>query len=421
MIGNTEKLLLAALKQSLHPGEKKIQQLGKSAGTQDMRSLLALARKHAVLSLLFDVYEEDEELPAQLWQELQNAAATVARSNYRLLFLTKYITQVLYKEGICAILLKGASTASCYPVPELRKSGDVDILIPEEGHFRRAVELLKNQGFAECGEQSALHHTELKNAEGISVEIHRILAEPFESKKMNLYLEQLLPSYGEHVMTNESWGVRFYQPTDAYHAFYLVIHMLQHFLRAGFGLKYLCDWTVFWDREVDDKQKGTFQRLIRESKTEGFVAVLTEACVKYLGLQRVHVEFLLGESKGNEKSGQKNSAAHKEFPWCGSDLHKLAEDFMEEVFAAGEFGHDTQQRMVAMRGTGIAAYVREFHHQMHLNYPHAGKVFLLWPLLWALTLARFLYNNRAVRKVRGRDILKEAGRRSRLINRMKLF
>ena len=421
LLGDTEKLLLAALRQSLCPSEKNLQQVGKAAGTQDMQCLLSLARKHAVLSFLFDVYEEDKELPAQLRQELQYAAATVARSNYRLLFLTKYITQVLHKEGIRAILLKGAATASYYPTPELRKSGDADILIPEEEHFRRAVKLLRNEGFSECGEQTVLHHIELKNSEGISVEIHKILAEPFESKRMNLYLEQLLPAYGENVIANNSWGVTFYQPADAYHAFYLIIHMLQHFLRAGFGLKFLCDWTVFWNREVDDKQKERFLRLVRESRTEGFVVVLTKACVNYLGLEIENVEFLLRGTEEHEELSLETTTKGKGFPVKECALDKLAEDFMEEVFAAGEFGHETQQRMVAMRGTGLTAYVREFHHQMHLNYPHAGKVFLMWPLLWALTLARFLYNNRAVRKVRGRDILKEAGRRSRLIDRMKLF
>ena len=58
---------------------------------------------------------------------------------------------------------------------------------------------------------------------------------------------------------------------------------------------------------------------------------------------------------------------------------------------------------------------------MHLNYPNAGKVFVAWPLLWTLTLARFLYNNRVVRKVRGRDILKEAKKRSQLIDKLELF
>ena len=188
----------------------------------------------------------------------------------------KYITQTMKKQGICAIILKGAATASYYPVPELRKSGDIDILIPEEGSYHRAVRILKE---------------------------------------------------------------------------------------------------------------------------EGFVAVLTKSCVKYLGLREENVSFLLDEAISDG----------------------MVDDFMEEVFTAGEFGHDTNQRMVAMRGTGIGAYIREFHHQMHLNYPKAGKIFLLWPALWTMTLVRFLHNNRTVRNVKGRDILKEAGKRSRLIDKMKLF
>lgn len=402
MLKETEKLLLDALKQSLNPRENP-GHLSLPDDEYAKRVLVETARKHAVLSLMFEVCEKEEIIGdtrnADFVLPIRQAAATTVRANYRLLFLAKYITQLLEKEGIRAILLKGAATASYYPVPELRKSGDVDILIPQGNDFGRAVELLEEAKFVRCESQSALHHIELKNQEGICVELHRILAEPFESGKMNRYLETLLAEFDKHVQRNNSWGVTLYQPTDAYHAFYLIVHMLQHFLRAGFGLKFLCDWTVFWNREIAAKEKETFLRLVRESGTQGFVEVLTEACVRYLGLAADNVSFLLGKS----------------------DLQQLAEDFMEEVFVSGEFGHGAQERMVAMRGTGLAAYVREFHHQMHLNYPSAGKVFPLWPFLWVMTLARFIQNNRTVRKVKGLDILKEARRRSKLIDRMKLF
>lgn len=402
MLRETEKLLLDALRQSLNSQENQ-EQISLPNDKYAKRVLLETAGKHAVLSLLFNVCERqgltESARYADFVQPIRQAAVTTARANYRLLFLTKYITQLLEKEGIRAILLKGAATASYYPVPELRKSGDVDILIPQEKDFLRAVEVLESVKFVKCASQFALHHIELKNEEGICVEIHRILAEPFESGKINRYLDTLLVEYGEHVQRNDSWGVTLYQPTDAYHAFYLIVHMLQHFLRAGFGLKFLCDWTVFWNREIAAKEKEIFLRLVRESGTQGFVGTLTKACVLYLGLAPENVSFLLEES----------------------DLQQLAEDFMEEVFVSGEFGHSAQERMVAMRGTGLAAYVREFHHQMHLNYPSAGKVFLLWPFLWVMTLARFMQNNRTVRKVKGLDILKEARRRSKLIGRMKLF
>ncbi len=386
------------MRKSLNPIERKEEVL-EPPGKCDLRGLLEIAKKHAVLPLLFDAYEGEKGIPAEFGQVLSSFAATTVRSNYRLLFLTKYVTHILQEQGIRAIVLKGAATASYYPSPELRKSGDVDILVSRQETFLRAVEILKKEGFTERKEQDALHHMELVNEEGICVEVHSILAEPFESRKMNHFLETLLPAYEQHVTVNDSWGISFYQPEDAYHAFYLVIHMLQHFLRAGFGLKYLCDWVVFWNREVDEREKETFLHLVKESGTEGFVSVLTETCVKYLGLKRKNVAFLLKGFEGRE----------------------LADDFMKDIFASGEFGHDKRQRMVAMRGTGISAYIREFHHQMHLNYPKAGRIFLLWPVLWGMTLLRFLHNNRAVRGVKGRDILKEAGKRSRLINKMKLF
>lgn len=361
--------------------------------------LLELARVHAVLPLLYFLCETENNLTKEQKDCIAKTARITVRSNYRLLFLTKYVTEYLQKNGISAIVLKGAATASYYPVPELRKSGDIDILIPAQEEFDRACELLQQAGFWPAERQETLHHLELKNEEGIALEVHRTLAEPFESKKINRYLEQLLKEYRVNVMENEEWGFPFYQSTEAYHAFYLVLHMLQHFLRAGFGIKFLCDWTVFWNRPVAEEQKNKFLQLVEESHTGGFVRILTEACVRYLGLKEENAAFL-----------RKKDTATAE-----------VEEFMREVFEAGEFGHVQEKRMVAMRSGGILAYVREFHHQMHLNYPVAGKIVLFWPVLWMSTLARFVYNNHAVRGVSGREILKEAGKRSRLIEKMKLF
>lgn len=384
--------LLAQLQRSLS-------QTGGSVRLQNAEEMLVLAKEHAVVPLLYHLCEAETNLAKEQQDLLQKTAKITVRSNYRLLFVTKFVTEYLKEHGICAIVLKGVATASYYPVPELRKSGDVDILVAEATDFSHACELLQQAGFVPCEKQDALHHMELKNEEGISVEVHRTLAEPFESKKVNVYLEQLLREYGNKVVENDSWGFSFWQPTDGYHAFYLILHMLQHFLRAGFGLKFLCDWVVFWNRPVEENEKQIFLRLTEESHTGGFVGVLTAACVKYLGLKEENVAFLLEQYPAAEE----------------------AEEFMEEIFAAGEFGHGRDNRMVAMSSGGIISYVREFHHQMHLNYPNAGRVFLFWPFLWTATLVRFVYNNHAVRGVKSGEILREAGKRSRFVEKMKLF
>ena len=196
-------------------------------------------------------------------------------------------------------------------------------------------------------------------------------------------------------------GVAFELTSDGYHAFYLLLHMLQHYVRAGFGVKLLCDWVVFWESPLSEEEKKIFLRLTQESGTFGFAVMMTRVCVKYLGLREKQVEFLMqAEPK---------------------DVCDLTEELMAEIFEAEEFGHSSKDRMVVLRGTGLMDYAREFHHQMKLNYPKAGKIMVLYPVLWIMTLCGFLYRNRTLRKVSGRQILKKAKKRSQLTEQMRLF
>lgn len=390
------ELLRASLNESVSLKEEK---LPKKSDREQWEKLIRLAGEHAVVSLLYEPLSGCKQVPEECMKQIEQTSRIVVRAGYRLLFLTKHLTDLLEEHGITAITLKGMATAAFYPVPELRKSGDIDILITDATQCERACRLLVKEGYTPAGHQLALHHMELKNPEGISVEVHGLLAEPFDSQSVNKYLRTLLPEYKEHIIENTSWGFSIWQPSDGYHAFYLVLHMLQHYLRAGFGIKNLCDWVVFWNRTVKEKEKEYFLRLVLESGTLGFVQMITAACIRYLGLEKKQVEFFMT----------------KEIPARQTEL------LMQEIFTAGEYGKSDKTRMVAMRGTGMKSYIREFHHQMNLNYPRAGHIFLLWPFLWLFTLYRFLRNNRKIRNISGREILKEAARRSELTEQMKLF
>lgn len=369
----------------------------------DWETVLELAGAHAVTAVLYDTLKSQQGMPAHLMERACRRSQITVLSNYRLLFLDKYLTEYLEENGIQAITLKGCATASLYPVPECRKSGDIDLLIPNKEDYKKACALLKKAGFYCPNSQSALHHTEFvfKNDKeeienGIVIELHGMLAAPFENEQMNTYLNTLLSSFEKNISQNTSWGVRFYQPSDAYHGFYLALHMLQHFLREGFGLKNLCDWTVFWNRDIAAAQKRRFLKLVRQSGMEQFVRILTAACVRYLGLSRVRVSFLLKEPVPKEDAAL----------------------FLREVLDAGEFGGAQKERMVVIQGTGLFAFIKEFHYQMHVNYPRAGRIFVCWPLLWGLTLARFLKNNRRLKRGSVIQIMEKARRRSGLVKRL---
>ena len=94
---------------------------------------------------------------------------------------------------------------------------------------------------------------------------------------------------------------------------------------------------------------------------------------------------------------------------------------MSEIFEAEEFGRSSSDRMVTLRGTKLTDYIREFHHQMKLTYPKACKIIVLYPVLWVMTLCGFIHRNRTLRKVSGRQILKNAKKRGQLTEQMRLF
>lgn len=362
-------------------------------------ALVETAKKHKVVSLLYEIFEQGEFLPEDKLKAVQMQTRQTVQQSYRLLFLTKYVVHLLEENQIKTVVLKGVSAAAFYPVAEYRKSGDIDLLLSVREDAERAGEILKTNGFWIKEGQHANHHFVYTSPEGIDVELHIMLAEPFDNEFINQYLERKVPEFIDHSVRSVIMGVELPVPQDGYLAFHLLLHMLQHFLRSGFGLKLLCDWTVFWNHSVSEQDRHIFLSLVKESGTEGFAKVVTDVCVQYLGLKKENVEFLV----------------------CGKIQTCAAEELLAEVLEAEEFGKSSSDRMVAIRGTKPTDYMREFHHQVKLTYPKASKYVLCLPVLWGMMLVGFFYRNRTLRKVSSIAILKKAGKRSKMINQLELF
>ena len=391
-ISDNDKVLLETLSGSLREEEPQ-EKLTKSE--IDWKAVTDRAEEHAVLSFLPQIMQQCHA-PESLVRRATAAAQKTVGQNYRLLLADKYLTQLLEQEGIPVLILKGMATAGLYPVPELRKSGDIDLLLPDVQMTQKAIAVLERAGFVITESQHALHHVVFDSNDGFEIELHTILAEPFDNNHTNQYMEDCMKQCGETAVRREVCGVTLPMLSDAYHAFELLLHMLQHFLRSGFGLKLLCDWVVFWNRDVEEAQRTRYLQLVSDVGLKGFSDMITAACCEYLGLERDRVA------------------------WMGIETHSV-ELFMKEILEAEEFGKSSKDRMVALRGSSLTDYVREFHHQMHLNFPKAGKCFLLWPALWVITLERFLRNNRKLRRVSTLDVMRKAGERGRIMRELKLF
>ncbi|MDE6015757.1 MAG: nucleotidyltransferase family protein [Acetatifactor sp.] len=386
-----ENCLLALLREALTGVSQE------PVGSLDWERLIHMAERHGVLPLLYDALTGRPEVPPNPGRRAADSARQTVQQSYRLLFLCKYLMTGLERAGVSVALLKGVGTAAFYSTPELRKAGDVDIMLLRPEELPRAEKVLSELGCRRMQEQSALHHVAYQSDGGIEVELHTMLAEPFDNERMNQYLRECLPDCAEHVRRADVMGVELPVLEDAWHAYELLLHMLQHFLRSGFGLKLLCDWVVFWNRDTDSGEREQYLKLVTESRVKGFSDMVTLVCCRYLGLPKERVA------------------------WMQLSEDYAAEQFLAEILEAEEFGKSSANRMVTLRGGGLKDYVREFHHQMCLNFPKGSRCILCWPVLWLITLLRFLRNNRKIRKTSGLAILKKAGQRGKMIEQIGLF
>lgn len=361
--------------------------------------IVHMAKKHAVLPLLYDVLDKDSSFPCDMFTEVQKISRQTVIQNYKLLYVTNYIVKIFEQQDIKVLVLKGPATANLYPVPELRKSGDIDLLVADKSELQRACDIMEQQGFVIHEEQLTNHHLAFESKDGIELELHTMLAEPFDSPWVNQYLTELALEYCRHIRVENLMGSELPVPEDAYHAFHLLIHMLQHYLRSGFGLKLLCDWVVFWNRDIQEQEADKFLSMVSRCGLNGFLERVTAVCVSYLGLEEHRVRFVFTEMLPKEE----------------------IENFMLETLEAEEFGTSSLDRMLVLRGTSPIDYIREFHHQMCLNYPNAKRIILIWPVLWMSTLARFLNNNRKIRRISLWAVFRKTNARSKNKEALHLF
>ena len=390
-ITDTEQIFLHALNTVVHQSEYDIE---RKLSIQEVDELLLLSQRHEVTALLDDVWNRYTLSNEQLILKDKIVARTVQKS-IQLQILNSKLTQKLREAGITAVTLKGYSVSRYFPVPEYRKSGDVDLFVSGKENIEKAVKLLENNGFHTTDSWHANHHLVFISDRNETVEIHVRWVEEFKEKHLNEYITKIQKESMNHCALLNQNDLQLYVYHLPYHAFYLLLHMYQHFTASGFGVRNLCDWVVLWEHCHNKEERNIFRKLIDESGMHAFAQVVTGICIDYLGLKKEYS------------------------PIDVSDADTILEhQLLRDILDAGEFGYSESERMVGMDGNSIWSYVKEFHHQMHINFPSTGNIFIFWPYMWIFTLCRFLNNNRKLKRSSVSSIMKKAGQRGKLVSRL---
>lgn len=246
---------------------------------EEWRSLYDAAVRGGVCALVWDAVQRlDKSLwpPRELRLQWGVGASMIAAGYDDRKTKIFELTDRWAEAGIKTYCLKGLALSHYYPKPELRESGDFDCWLG--GDFERGNEVAMSFGAAY--DPHGYRHSVLVY-KGLKVENHRYFL-AIRGNERYKRLERCL----QDVITCDRRidDSNLYYPSSQFHAMFLTMHALNHFLYEGIRLRHLCDWTCFVNAERESVDWDEFNRRCENVGAARFVAALNAVCAEYLGL-----------------------------------------------------------------------------------------------------------------------------------------
>lgn len=248
--------------------------------------LFQTAGKHQVFPM---IYEAVYDCPAARKIEPQFLLSVKQKTIHAVMLQTMKTSEFLnlfeyLKEaGIQVLVVKGIVCRNLYPNPDFRVSGDEDVLIPEEQFEACHQALIKygmNLSDPSRDIQTMYEVSYGKPGSPIYIELHKYLFPPESTAYGDL--NRFFNGIHERSIKLSVNGKQVVTLGAADHLFYLICHAFKHFLHSGFGIRQVCDITLFANAYGRDIDWLKVLEQCREIHADLFAAALFRIGGKYL-------------------------------------------------------------------------------------------------------------------------------------------
>ena len=255
-------------------------------------SLIAIGREQALWGLLYDALCKCPATlrpPKNVWLPLYSTVLRIERQNSILDTAICQLFEAYRSAGARPILIKGQGVARCYPTPNHRTSGDIDIFLPEG--FDKAHQWALKHGTCVSRFHPRNKHTEF-TWNGISVENHFKLAQ-FYHTAHNRRLQQIIQEGMEaesplQVLINGQY-IDMLPPTlGLYH---LIVHFGCHLVSWGIGLRQCMDILLYMRNYKERIHIPAIDGWIDQTGLRRVADGLAGAGILYLGFQAKDLAF----------------------------------------------------------------------------------------------------------------------------------
>ena len=281
----------------------------------DWAAVYREATAHTVYGILYRILPQ-LPLPENIRAEWSTLYMHNVMRAMQLLHEQEVLIDLLEKNGIPNVILKGFAAAVYYPSLYDRAAGDVDFLV-HESDYARTLRLLEDNEYQHAHEHEDNDRHESFDKNECHFECHHRFAGSHSGNAeiIDRWIKQGMQS-AERVETESG---AFFRLRDAENGLVLLEHVAIH-IKAGLGLRQIVDWLLFVDQCLDDAAwAGEAGQIIRESGLETLAVTLTRMGQQYFGLR-------------------------KDITWCSAAEDAVCGELLELVFSYGNFGRKAPKK-----------------------------------------------------------------------------
>ena len=332
----------------------------------DWNTVLAYARMHQVEGIIY--YQCKRIMPLEMRAFLDRKFGVTLFYFKNEENALKEIIEAFERTSIPYFTVKGLDIARCYPVPEMRTMGDLDIIVHEKDK-QKAGEALELLGYSSSSEKAPDYDWSYSRHK-VHVELHHQLfyIEPGIDKKHADFFNACW-DYIENGKLN--WN---------FHFLFIMAHLQKHFIHSGVGFRMFMDLAAIIKNDPGLDWKWIEEKL-ENLKMRQFTRVCISLCEKWFGVRAPIRCEMLDEAFIEEATGK--ILANGVFGF--SDINNKDNVTISRIVEHGKLRNISRAQMI------LRHLFPRYIHMRYIPYYSfvEGKPWLL-PVAWTYRFIRFM-------------------------------
>lgn len=258
----------------------------------EWKELYYLSAQQGVKAVVLEALNRSQlatDIPKSIKMKWLAAVMGVEDAYFNRLQKASEFSELMAKNGLHTLTLKGAAISTYYPTPSHREFGDLDAYLfsgsPHDVKWGSGYEqgnVLSEKSGAKV-ERDHYKHSHI-TFKGMMIENHQYFL-PIRGNKSIKELEKHLRTIAFNNDIRYVENTKLLIPSPDFNALFLTAHAMNHFLYETIRLRHVCDWALFLKTEQENVDWNKFYHWCDKMRYTHFVNCLNYICHHYLGIE----------------------------------------------------------------------------------------------------------------------------------------